>query len=66
MLGSYLFNKNAVSLNNGLDTASELGAGSHDNFYVHSGEYLGDRGHQAGPVAIRMLIGMSFKSTALK
>ena len=54
MLGSYLFNKNAVSLNNGLNTASELGAGSHDHFDV-----------QTGLVARGMLM-VSFKSIASK
>ena len=57
MLGSYLFNKIAVILNNGLETASELGEGSHDHVYVHVGEYLVDGGHQAGLDAI----GMSLK-----
>ena len=42
MLGSYLFNKVAVGLNNSLDTASEPGAGSHDHVSIHGGgEYLG-------------------------
>ncbi len=48
MLGSYFFNKIAVGLNNGIDTASEPGAGSHDHASVHGSEYLGDGGHQAG------------------
>ena len=61
MLGSYLFNKIAAILNNGLETASELGEGSHDHVSVHGGEYLGDRGHQAGLDAIGMSIGMSLK-----
>ena len=54
MLGSYLFNKIAVGPNNGLDTASELGEGSHDHVPVHGGEYLGDGGHQTGLDAIGM------------
>ena len=61
MLGSYLFNKIAVSLNIGLDTASEPGEGSHDHVSVHGGEYLGDGGHQAGLDAISMSIGVSLK-----
>ena len=47
MLGSYLFNKIAVGPNNGLDTASEPGEGSHDHVPVHGGEYLGDGGYHA-------------------
>ena len=61
MLGSYLFNKIAVSLNNGLYTASEPGEGSHDHVSVHGGEYLGDGGHQVGLDAIGMSIVMSLK-----
>ena len=61
MLGSYLFNKIAVSLNIGLDTASEPGEGSHDHVSVHGGEYLGDGGHQAGLDAISKSIGVSLK-----
>ena len=60
-LGSYLFNKIAVSFNNGLDTASEPGEGSHDHASVHGGEYPGDGGHQASLDAIDMCIGMSLK-----
>ena len=56
MLGSYCFNKIAVGLNNGLDTASELSAGSHDQVYVHGGEYLGDGGHQAGLILWECLL----------
>ena len=61
ILGSYLFNKIAVGLNNGLGTASEPGEGSHDHVSVHAGEYLGDGGHQAGLDVIGMSIGMSLK-----
>ena len=61
MLGSYLFNKIAVGPNNGLDTASEPGEGSHDHVSVYGCEYLGDGGHQAGLDAIDMSIGMSLK-----
>ena len=61
MLGSYLFNKIAVGPNNGLVTASEPGEGYHDHVHVHGGEYLGDGGHQAGPDAISMSIGVSLK-----
>ena len=35
MLGSYLFNKITVSLNNGLDMASELDEGSYNHVSVH-------------------------------
>ena len=48
MLASYLINKFAVGLKNGLNTASEPGAGSHDHVSVHGCEYLGDGSHQAG------------------
>ena len=61
MSGNYLFNKIAVSLNKGLDTASEPGEGSHDHVSVHGGEYLGDGGNQAGLDAISMSIGVSLK-----
>ena len=47
MLGSYLFNKIAVGLNNSLDSASDPGTGYHDNVSVHAGEYFSDGGHQA-------------------
>ncbi len=66
MLGNYLFNKIAVSLNNGLDTSSEPGAGSHDHISVHGGEYLGDGGHQTGLDAKWISIGMGFKFAASK
>ena len=61
MLGCYLFNKIAVGLNNGLDTASEPDAGTPDHVPNHTGEYLRDGGHQAGLDAIGMPIGMSLK-----
>ena len=61
MLDSYLFNKITVSLNNGLDTASEPDEGSYNHVSVHDGEYLDDGGHQAGLDAIGMSVGMSFK-----
>ena len=66
MLGSYLFNKIAVRLHIGLDTASEPDEGSIDHVSVHGGEYLGDGGHQAGLDAIGMSIGTSFKFAASK
>ncbi len=61
MLGSYLFNKIAVGLNNGLNTASESGTGSHDHVSVHGGEYLGDGGHQDGLDAMEKSDGKSLK-----
>ncbi len=61
MLGSYLFNKITVSLNNGLDTGSESAAGPHDHVPVHIVEYLGDGGHQTGLYALSKSIGMSPK-----
>ena len=57
LLSPYLLNKTAVSLNNGLNTAPEPGAGTPAHVPVHSGEYLRDGGHQAGFDAI----GMSLK-----
>ncbi len=59
MLGSYI-SKIAISLNNSLDMASELGAGSQDHISVHGGEYLVDGGHQASLDVIGMSIGMNF------
>ena len=59
MLGSYLFNKITVSLNNGLDTASELDEGSYNHVSIHDGE--NDGGHQAGLDALSKSIGMSPK-----
>ncbi len=57
MLGSYLFIKIAASHKKGLDTVSELGAGSHNHMItVHDGEYLVDGGHATG-----MSVGMSLK-----
>ncbi len=44
MLDRYVFNKNAVGLNNSFYTASESGAGSPYHVPVHGGEYLGDGG----------------------
>ena len=61
MLGSYKFIKIAFCLNNGLDTASELGEGSQDHVSVHGGEYLGDGGQQAGHDTIGMSNGMPLK-----
>ncbi len=58
MLGSYLFIKITVGLNNGLYTASEPDEGSHNHVYVHDGEYLDDGGHQAGLDALSKPIGM--------
>ena len=40
LLSPYLLNKTAVSLNNGLNTAPEPGAGTPAHVHVHSGEYL--------------------------
>ena len=50
----YLFNKIAVGLNNGLNTASEPGVGTPDHAVVHSGEYPSDGGYQAVLDAIGM------------
>ncbi len=61
MLGSYLFNKIAIGLNNGLETGSESAAGPHDHVPVHIVEYLDDGGHQAGLDALSKSIGMSPK-----
>ncbi len=63
MLGSYLFNKISVSLNNGLDTASEPDEGSYTHVSVHDGEYLDDGGNQAGLDVLSKFIGMSPKYT---
>ncbi len=59
MLGSYLFNKIDVGLNNGIDTASKSGVGSPDHVPIQNGEYLGSGGHQAGLYAMGMSVGMS-------
>ncbi len=61
MLGSDLFNKITVSLNNGLDTSSEPDEGSYNHVSVHDGEYLDDGGHQAGLDALSRSLGMSPK-----
>ncbi len=61
MLGSYLFNKITVSLNNGLDTASEPDKDSNNHVPVHIVEYLGDEDHQAGLDALSKSISMSPK-----
>ncbi len=61
MLGSYLFNKIAIGLNNGLDSGSGEGVGSDDHVSVHGGEYLGDGDHQTGLDAIEMSICRYFK-----
>ena len=61
MLSWYLFNKIAVGLNNGFDTASEPGAGTPDLVPVYCGEYLSDGGHQAGLDTIWMSIDMYLK-----
>ncbi len=61
MLGSYSFNKIAVILNNGLDTASEPEEGSYNHVSVHDGEYLDGGGHHAGLDASSKSIGMSPK-----
>ena len=61
VLGSYLFNKITVSLNNGLVTASEPDEGSYNHVSVHDGEYLDDGGHQDGLDALSKSFGMSPK-----
>ena len=57
MLSWYLGNKIAV----GLNTASELGAGTPNHVLIHSGENLSDGGHQACLNVIGMSIGMIIK-----
>ncbi len=61
MLGSYLFNKLTVSLNNGLEMASELDEGSYIHVSVYVDEYLSNGGHQAGLDAKRLSNGVFLK-----
>ncbi len=48
MVSWYSFNKIAIGLNNGLNTAYEPSASTPDHVPVHNGEHLSEGGHQAG------------------
>ncbi len=54
-LSRFLKKNNNNGSNNGLDTASEPGAGTPGHVPVHSGGYLSDGGPQAGLDAIGCL-----------
>ncbi len=62
ILGSYLFNKFAASLYNGLYTASETGAGSLDHEPVHGGEFLGDGCYQRYTTEISVCMSLKLAS----
>ncbi len=51
-----------VGINNGLDSASEPGAGTPNHAVVHSVEYLSVGSHQAGLDTVGISIGMYLNS----
>ena len=62
ILRSYLLNKIDVSLNNVLNTASEIGEGTPAHVPFQSGEYLSDGGLQAGLEDIGMSLRLNISS----